>query len=942
MLSLFCGLIVNNIDAQNENTPKRSKQLADSVASSIIQTGLRTEKGWRNTGATYTITGKELERMNVSNLLNALNGRIPGLTVKTGSGEPGYDDPSFYVRGVSSWADQSNSMLVYVDGFQVNYATVGMLMPTEVESITVLKDAVATAAYGFSGNGAILVTTKKGTNSGKTKIALNARYGVQSAIQLPSVLNAYDYTRFYNQALQNDGLPIKYANPDLYKSANDVLHPNVDWYGEMLKNCSPVQTYNLSFRGGGEKAKYFVSLDHSNFSGLYKNADEISKDFGTNAMMRKYNVRGNIELQLTPSLSVHSEVAGKIDDRITPSGFNASDFFSNLMKIPAAAFPIKDEYGRWATNRVYNFNPAELLKQGGIYQGHDRSLQVNVSFNEKLDVITKGLNLTGGISFSNNYFGTYDKHFTTYTYELLKDGNDNPILDANGKNTYVRHGSVSNSISDGENSHWNRANMQLGLNYDRTFGQHSVTAMVLAKRQTYTYNGLIYEFRTQGLASDVTYDYAKKYIVDFSASYMGSADMRDAKRYGFFPAVGAAWIASSEDFLKDNSIVDYLKVKASYGTVGALDDSYRFMDRTYSTYNGASWKFTESNSDFPGRAEGQLGNPNFSWNKKTTFNIGFEAIVLNSLSLSLDVFNEKRTGILEQPNDLVPDFSGINTPILNTGKVSNHGFEAIVKYDGKVSDFQYNVGVSAAFARNKIDYKSDPPKSYSWLNAAGYRVDQARGLQCVGFYQTADFDASGNLNSNVVKSGYDNVHPGDLKYKDQNGDGIINDFDKVPMKYATSGIPEWTFGFNLGFKYKGFDFDAFLQGVTNRTVTMPSAYTQPFGNSNNNITPFSLNAWTPATAATATSPRLSTITNLNNTQSSDFWYRDGSFVKLRSIELGYTVPKLGLFKKIETVRFYVNGTNLFTWDKINSLEAENLSMGYPLMKAVSFGVNLVF
>lgn len=234
---------------------------------------------------------------------------------------------------------------------------------------------------------------------------------------------------------------------------------------------------------------------------------------------------------------------------------------------------------------------------------------------------------------------------------------------------------------------------------------------------------------------------------------------------------------------------------------------------------------------------------------------------------------------------------------------------------------------------------SEVAQPYSYLYSTGYRIDQSRGLVSDGFYQVADFDALGNLNAGVVKSSYANVKPGDLKYKDQNSDNIINDYDKTPMKF--SRIPEWTMGVNVGFKFKGFDVDAFFEGVTNRTVIMPSAYTQPFAGGNN-ITPFSLNAWTPETAFTANSPRLTTQTNLNNTQSSDFWMRDGSFIKLRSLELGYTVPKIGIFKHFDTIRAFANGTNLFVWDKITALEAENLSMGYPLMKSVSVGLNIVF
>jgi TonB-linked SusC/RagA family outer membrane protein len=932
---LFCGLLTGNMKAQNE-APAKSN-LTDSVSGKLTSAEKSVDENLLNTGASYTISGKELERMTTGNFLNTLNGRIPGLTVNTGSGEPGYDNPTFNIRGMSSWNAKSNNILVYLDGFEVSLDALVPLSASEVESVTVLKDAATMAFYGFSGDGILLVTTKKGKR-GKTVISMNAHYGVQSAIQLPKVLDAYDYTRLYNKARQNDGLPIKYADPELYKSTNDPVHPNVDWYNEMINSASPIQNYNISFSGGSDKAKYFLLLDHANYSGVYKNADQIDKDYGTNALYKKYNIRGNIEIQLSKNLSINSEVSGKIEDRITPAGFSASDLFSKLLQLPSAAFSIKNPDGTWGTNATNQFNPVHLLQTAGVYTGHTRNLQTNFSFKEKLDMITKGLSLNGGISFSNKYMGNYTKSFTVPTYELKKDANDNPILDVNGNYTYQKYGTLASSISDGGVSFWKRSTFLAGLNYDRSFGLHSIRAIALAKRQNYSYNGLIYEFRTQGVSGEVTYDFSKKYIADITMAYMGSDNLGSAKCYGMFPAVGLGWVVSNEEFLKNSAIVNYLKLRSSYGMVGNLDDDYRFRDKQWGTYADNVW-YTGDTDGKAGRSEGSIGNPDFSWEETKEFNIGFDATLLKNLSVTFDMFDQKKTGILQSPTGEVPAYTGFKLPVLNTGKVSNHGFEAIIKYSGTISSFQYHVGATAAFSRNKIDYKSEDAQPEAYLYQTGYRIDQWRGLVSDGYYQTSDFDVNGALNAGVIKSAYSNVKPGDLKYKDIHKDGIINDYDKIPIDYTST--PEWTMGFNAGFNFKGFDFDAFFEGVTNRTLTMPAAYTQPFMN-NNNITPFSLNAWTPETAATATSPRLTTQANLNNTQGSDFWFRDGSYIKLRSVELGYTIPKVGFFKKMNTVRMYVNGTNLITWDKITALEAENLSMGYPLLKAVSFGLNVVF
>ncbi len=935
----FCGFVAK---AQQNNAIGKDSLNIKEDTTDIIYEGLRNVESRRNTGAVFTLSGEELTRMTSGNLLNTLQGRIPGLTVVTGSGEPGYDNPTFYLRGQSSWNIAGNKVLIYLDGFEVNMDAISSLSAYEIQSITLLKDASALAMYGLEGGaGVLVIKTREGAVMSKTKITLNARYGVQSAIELPTVMNAYDYTRYYNQALTNDGLPIKYANPDLYKASNDPFHPNVNWYDETLRNTSKIQDYNLSFRGGNPTAKYFVLMNYTDFTGLYKDADAIDKDFGTNAQYSKFNLRGNVELQLSKNLSVKANITGITEDKDTPSGFTADDLFNNLIKIPAAAFPVKNPNNSWGINSVYNFNPVQRLQQYGVYNAHTRNLQTSVRFTEKLDSFVPGLDLSGGISFSNQYIGNYIKSFTVPAYEISKNAQDEPNLDVNGNPIYITRGASSESISEGEVSHWNRTTAQIGFNYNRTFGKQTFSGMVLGKRQNYSHNGLIYQVRSQGLSGNVTYDYDKKYIVDLSASYNGSVDFEKGNRYGFFPAVGLGWITSDEDFLKNSSVIDFLKIRASYGSVGNINENYRFLYEQWGT-NANGWIVGSGNSGKGGRTEGAIPNPNASWEKKTILNIGIDATLWKNLSATIDVFSERRTGILEIASAQVPSYTGFDLPFLNSGIVNNKGFEASLNYNKKATSFEYYVGASAAFARNEIIERSEDAQPYNYLYSTGYRLGQMRGLVNSGFYQEADFDVNGNLNTGVVSSSYANVKPGDLKFVDQDKNGIINDYDKIPIDYAK--LPEITLGFNLGFKYKRFDFDAFFQSALNRTVSLLSdayIYTHPFVD-NNNITAFSANSWTPATAQTATSPRLSTLSNANNNQQSDFWLRNGNFLKLRSVELGYTLPQTGAFKKLDVVRFYINGTNLLSWDKIEDLEAERLSMGYPLMKAVSFGLRMKF
>jgi|GEM_PF-181997 len=910
---------------------------------SIVDQGIRSEKNWRTTGAIYTITGEDLARTNAGNLLNTLQGRIPGLTVATGSGEPGYDNPTLYLRGQSSWNIAGNALAIYLDGFQVDLNELAALSPAEIESVTVLKDAAATAVYGFDGGAGVLsIRTKEGIASSKTKIEVNARYGGMRPIALPKVMDAYGYTTAYNQALQNDGLPIKYYNPSLYKATDDPFHPNVNWYDKVLTNNSSTQDYNMSFRGGGSTARFFVLGGYTSFLGAYRDADLIGKDYGSNAKYNRMNVRANLDLQLNKNLTVKATVSGITEDRATPElgttpggQSGAPGLFAMLLQLPASAFPVKNLNGTWGNNAVYNYNPVEFLRNNGVYSTHTRYLQTNVSFKQKLDALTPGLALSGGVSFANVYQGVYEKKFSVFSYQMVKDAYDNPVFDGNGNITYTTLGSVAQSINDAGNTHWNRNAIIGGFDYDRTFGKHTFSGMLKYTRNSYVHDGQTYSVVEEGARGNVSYDYAQKYIADFSYSYLGSGDFQAGHRFGLFPAIGLGWIASNEDFLKKSKVVNFLKVRASYGKTGNTNESYRFLYERWSSYTGGIDMGT-TNTYYNGRTEGAYPNSNFTWEQKQTANIGLDLTLLKKLNATVDVFSEKRTHILE-PVVGVPAYTGFTFQQMNTGEVSNKGFELSLQFHDKTrGNFEYFAGGYIAYAHNKITKKAENVQPYPYLYQQGYRINEFRALKTVGFYQTSDFDASGNLLPSLAKSTYGPVHPGDLKYVDVNGDGVINDYDKVPMKFAK--LPEITIGFNAGFKYAGFDFNAFIQGVMNRTVSLlddAPAYIQPLAG-NNNITAFSNNPWTSATASTATSPRLSTLVNNNNNQEADFWLRNGNFFKLRSVEVGYTLP-VKSHKTIDDIRFFLIGNNLLG-NKINGLDPERLSMGYPLMKTVTIGV----
>lgn len=879
------------------------------------------------TGAISTVTGEELRKTTAATLSNTLYGRLPGLTVMQGSGEPGWDQPTLIARGLSSY--RGSNILVFVDGFE---STFDQLVPDEIETISLLKDAAATALYGIRGaNGVLLVTTKRG-RTGTPEINFRAQTGWQSPVRLPEFLGSYDYARLYNEALANENKPLRYTATDLeaYRTGSDpYFHPDVNWYQEILKKSTPISNYNLNFRGGNTNARYFVLLNVLQNNGLYKNTDP-KREENSNAYFLKYNFRGNVDIDLSKNLSASLDLGARVEDRSTPQGTGASTLFNRLALTPPNAFPVYNPDGTYGGNSIYT-NPVATVLSTGVYSNHNRNLQATVRFTEKLNIITEGLSATGALSFSNYFSGISTKSKSFAAFELTRGTEGDTIYRQIGENTSLQGG-------EGYQDQWRRSNAQLGLNYNRHFGQNEVTAMLLYHQDTYTIGGNNVPFAHQSVGGRLTYSFKEKYIGEVTASYSGSDNFPKGKRFGVFPALSAGWIISEENFLQNTGWLDYLKLRASYGLVGNDQiGGQRFMYDQYFYYSGG-YNFGNNNNWAGGISEGNLANPGVTWEKSRRANVGLEARLLKGWEVTVDIFNEKRYDILAEPFGTVPSFLGVALPALNEGEVRNRGFESIVGYTSTPENaFQYFVKGSAWFARNKILYMSEPVQPYEYLYQTGRSIGQPFGLQADGFYQEADFDANGSLKAGLPVPQFGPVQPGDIKYKNQNNDNFIDIYDYKAI--GKPALPEWTFGFQTGFKYKGIDFEAFFQGVTNRTVYLNGTEVWAFQN-NAGVTPLALGRWTPQTAAAATYPRLSTTINENNYRLSDFWQRDGSFLRLRTLEAGYSLPATLVNKlKLNNARVYINGVNLFTWDKVDITDPETLT-GYPALKSWNIGVSV--
>ena len=881
---------------------------------------------WMTTGAVSSVKGNELKSF-VPNIANMLNGQIPGLVVQQWGCEPGADSPAMNARGVNTYGS-GTGLFIVIDGFQSTEAYFQQLTPQEIESITLLKDASATAIYGSKGaNGVLLITTKRGT-SDKIKINFSIQSGFQQPLRLPEFLGAYDYATLYNEALVNDGKSPFYTPMDLeaYKTGNDpIFHPDVDWYGTILRKAAPITNYNFTASGSNEYFRYFVLLNVLDDRSLYRKAGNVS-DFSKNGTYTRYNFRTNIDVKLSKRLQGAVTLGGTIEDKTNPgTSENTSGMFDLMSSIAPNAFPVYVSTGMYGGNSMYS-NPLGDLMQTGYTSYNGRSLQAIFQLKGDLGFITPGLSVNGAVGF-NTYFKSYSKKSRQYArYSVDRDNADEIIYTTYGQNTSLA-GDESSS------SQWRDYSLQASLNYNRTFnGLHNIDAIYLGSYNDYVVTGTDLSYKNIAMGGRVTYSYDKRYIGEFSFGYNGTENFPKGHRFGFFPAGSLGWILSNEAFLKGNPIPNYLKLRASYGIVGNDNiGGIRYMFDQY--YDGYGYHLGNSNNVQDGLVQGKLANPDVTWEKEKKFNVGFEATLVNKIDVSFDYFIQKRSNILSQPYRTVPDYLGISRPDINIGKVGNKGLETSIRYNGiGKKDLTYFVETSLWYAKNKVVYNAEAIQENEYLYGTGRIVGQPFVLEAIGFFKDED---------DILKSPtqtFTDVRPGDIKYKDQNKDGKIDSNDYYPIGYTS--MPQITLGLHGGITFKGFDMDIFFQGAANRTVYCGGKYYHAFQN-DAKVSSIALGRWTPETAETATYPRLSSENNLNNYQASSFWQKNGNFLKLRSLEIGYTLPfQLSRKINLEKVRIFANGTNLFSLDHMDGFTDPETMSGYPALRTISFGLSI--
>jgi len=883
------------------------------------------------TSSMSIVDGDKLNN-SVSALGSALYGKLPGLFMQQGQGEPGDDQPLYYfIRGSITFGSASNQPMVFVDGFERDLNSIQV---EDVENIAVLKDAAATAIYGARGaNGVIQVTTKRG-KVGPIKINANMQYGMQSATRIPDFLSSYDYSKKYRRAYETDGLsmsalPGKYSDNQIenYKTGDPFYYPNIDWVSEMTKPSAPRRQADINVSGGNKIGRYYVSLNYNGVDGLY-NHTESSQNWNSNSSVERYRFRSNIDVNISKNWTLRADLSGQIDTKNRPM-LGASDLWNSFYKTPTNLFPIYSADEVYGGNSTYTTNPMGELDARGYRQFRERTIMSNIETKYDLSDLVKGLQVGLRFGYDNSYTNRSGWHRSYQVADVLgKDSvTGNPILGSMvGTSSNL---SYFGPDSDGQND---RMTLEGFTEYNRSFAnKHNISSMLMYHQDSYILDGDPKAYKYQFLGGRFGYDYKNKYISEFSFSYSGTENFTRKNRFGFFPALSAGWMISEEDFMKSANAIDYLKLRASAGMVGnsAVGERFTYIQQ----YVGnTGWVFGNTNTSAGGLSEGTFPNENFSFETAYKYELGLETKLFKTLSAWTNVYLEHRTNILTTSSSLIPGIFGGSLANVNAGITERKGVEFGINFDKQQKNWGVHFGLNGSYNINKIIKINEEPKVDKYLYLQGTELGQPYMLESLGFFKDqADIDDS------PVQT-YGDVKPGDLKYKDQNGDGKINDNDKKP--FFNGFRPKAEFGLDLSVNYKGFEVAAFFQSQVGRSVYLGDnqAIFWPLQSGSARISTYAANSWTPETAETANYPRLTTVTNSNNYRSSTFWYRNGDFIRLRNLEFGYTLPETFTQQaKISKVKIFVRGINLFTWDYMRVVDQEAIR-GYPVMK--SYNVRL--
>lgn len=865
-------------------------------------------------------------------ILNALYGLLPGLNLsQSGSGaRPDDTYPTISVRGRGSYS--GNHTLVIVDGVPRDASYIDV---HEVESVTVLKDAASLAIYGVRGaDGAVLIKTKRGSLS-PFKIRAGYSSGVTAPFRVAQMASPAEYATALNEARTNDGLTPYFSSSDISAlgSGSSTLIPSTDWQSLMLRDLGCENKLNFSVSGGSENIKAFVYADWSNNRGFFNNTSLID-GLNTQNNYDALKVRSNLDITITHHTKVVASLAGRIQQHSTP--YNGTSLKS-MYTAPTVGFPVMYD-GIWARS-VRIDNPVWYTLGTGENTTFSRMLSADLAIRQDLGMLLKGLSAEVRLSYDNSADIMDRKSFGSEYYVF------SPLYDGNGLLSDYSLAKYGNATEMDFSSFLSYQFMSMSawgkLNYENTFDDsHKLAATLLWSRNKRTNTGVNTSFVHHDWVFAADYSYEGKYLASVSVDRSGSSYMPKGDKFRVYPAASLGWVLSKEDFFKDAKFVDFLKLRASYGLSGMDANLSYDMDIQFNG-SGNSYMFV-SPSVLYGAAEGALPSVGIEPELDRKADIGLEFRLFKGLSGEIDAFYNRRTNLRTSETNTTSEVIGIGLGDSFEGETVNKGIDLALSWEQKVGGFSYRISGTASFARNKIVTYSEPYKPEDYLFLQGNSIGRFYGLTTDGYYRESDFDEAGNLLPGVVSSTFDSVRSGDVKYKDLNNDGIIDNYD---YSYRLKSLlPELYYGIRLSAEYKGIGVDLKFQGVNGCTVptTLSSIY-QPLYGGDKNISKHYLQDYWTEDNTDARYPRLGVSDNKNNYLASDLWTEDGSFLKLREAEIYCNLPQ-SLCEKltIEGAKVFVRGNNLLSFDNIKILDPENVSFDYPTARLVALGVNVNF
>lgn len=920
----------------------------------ITATGAR--KKLTVTGAVATVEVAQLKSTPSGSIANALAGIVPGVMAMQTSGQPGQNVSEFWIRGISTFGAGS-SALILVDGFERDMNDLNI---EDIETFTVLKDASETAIYGSRGaNGVVLITTKRGKES-KINIDAKVEAVYNSRTFTPEFVDGYQYASMMNEArITRNREPIFVDNElDILRMGLDPdLLPNVDWQDLLLKDGAMTYRASLNMNGGGRNARYFVSASYLEEQGMYKTDGTLKSDYQTNANHKRWNYRMNADIDITQSTLLKVGVSGYLKKQNEPGAYG-NDIWKSIMGYNPVASPVVYSngyipaygYTEDAEGISYQMNPWVLATQTGYRERWWNNVETSVTLEQNFDFITKGLSFIGRFGFDTYNENTIRrvKRPEMWKAERFRDMDGNIVY----KRVIPKMEMTQFSESDGERKEYFEAE----FHYNRQFKAHNLSGTMKytqdSKVQTQNIGGDVKNSiarRHMGAAGRVAYNWNNRYFANFNFGYTGSENFAPGHQFGFFPALSVAWNIAEEPFIKKHlKWMDMFKLRYSWGKVGndILDNDIRFpylytIAQGSETYDWGDYNFSNSYKNI---RYTQPGSPNLSWEIAQKHDAGLDVSLCGDMiSLTVDYFNEKREGIFMSRKYLPYTARFDADPYGNVGSVKTRGWDGNFAFKPKVGEVNLTLRGNMTLSKNEVMEKDEENNVYAYQMERGYRVDQAKGLIAVGLFK--DYDDI----RNSPKQEFGTVQPGDVKYKDVNGDGVINSGDRVAI--GATQKPNFIYGMGASASWKGWDINILFQGAGKCSFFIDGPTVKPFSSEQwgNIMTDVIGNYWISrdisGTVETenpnAKYPRLSYGWNNNNYQESTMWLRNGSYLRLKTLEFGYTLPKaITTRAHLNSVRFFLIGTNLFTWSSFKLWDPEQSTKQgteYPLAKSVSVG-----